>query len=53
MLLTAQEQEAVDVIRKATSSLKPEEAVERILDLFTKTAGNRDFVEKVIKERLL
>ena len=53
LLLTAQEQEAVDVIRKATSSLKPEEAVERILDLFTKTAGNRDFVEKVIKERLL
>ena len=53
LLLTAQEQEAVDVIRKATSSLKPEEAVERILDLFTKTASNRDFVEKVIKERLL
>ena len=52
LLLTAQEQEAVDIIRKATSSLRPEDAIEKILDLFTRTASNEEFVEKVIKEKL-
>ncbi len=34
LLLTKEEAEAVDIIRKATNSLKPDEAVEKILDLF-------------------
>ena len=37
LLLNRQEAEAVDIVRKATNSLKPDEAVERILDLFSKT----------------
>ncbi len=45
LLLTSEESEAVDIIRKATNTLKPEEAVEKILDLFTKTRNNREFVE--------
>ena len=51
LLLTKEEAEAVDIIRKATNSLKPDEAVEKILDLFSKTRNNREFVEKVKKIR--
>ena len=46
---TKEEAEAVDIIRKATNSLKPDEAVEKILDLFAKTRNNREFVEMVKK----
>lgn len=45
LLLTREESEAVDLIRKATNTLKPEDAVEKILDLFTRTRTNREFVE--------
>ena len=51
LLLTKEEAEAVDIIRKATNSLKPDEAVEKILDLFAKTINNREFVEMVKKIR--
>jgi Transcription termination factor len=51
LLLTKEEAEAVDIIRKATNSLKPDEAVEKILDLFSKTRNNREFVEMVTKIR--
>lgn len=53
LLLTPIEQEAVDIIRKATSSLKPEEAVEKILDLFSRTASNAEFVDRIIRDKLL
>ena len=46
-----EEAEAVDIIRKAINSLKPDEAVEKILDLFSKTRNNREFVEMVKKIR--
>ncbi len=52
LLLTKEEAEAVDIIRKATNSLKPDEAVEKILDLFAKTRNNREFVEMVKKIRV-
>lgn len=51
LLLTKEEAEAVDIIRKATNSLKPDEAVEKILDLFAKTRNNWEFVEMVKKIR--
>ena len=40
-----EEAEAVDLIRKATNTLKAEDAVEKILDLFTRTRTNREFVD--------
>lgn len=52
LLLNRQEAEAVDIVRKATNSLKPDEAVERILDLFSKTRNNYEFCEMVKKIRL-
>jgi transcription termination factor Rho len=51
LLLTAEEQEAVDNIRKATNSMKPEESVEKILDLFAKTKTNSEFVANAKKMR--
>lgn len=51
LLLTREEAEAVDVIRKATNTLKPEDAVEKILDLFAKTKNNREFVDMSKKMR--
>lgn len=51
LLLTRDEQEAVDAVRKATNTLKPEDAVERILDLFARTKTNREFVESSKKMR--
>ena len=51
LLLNREEAEAVDIIRKATNTLKPEESVEKVLDLFTKTRNNREFVEMAKKVR--
>lgn len=52
LLLNPLESEAVDIIHKATNTLKPEESVERILDLFARTKNNREFVDMVKKVRL-
>lgn len=51
LLLTKEEAEAVDIIRRATNTMKPEESVEKILDLFSKTRNNREFVENAKKIR--
>ena len=51
LLLTQEESEAVDIIHKATNTQKPEESVERILDLFAKTRNNQEFVDIARKRR--
>ena len=51
LLLSREEAECVDTIRRATNSLKPEDAVEKILDLFARTRNNREFVEMSKKMR--
>lgn len=51
LLLDKKELEAVDIMRKALNSLKTDEAAERILDLFTKTRNNDEFVKTIIKNR--
>ena len=45
LLLSSAEAEAVDIVHKATNTQKPEDSVERILDLFAKTKNNTEFVE--------
>ena len=52
LLLSRDEAEAVDIVRKSTNSLKPEDSVERILDLFAQTRSNREFVEVAKKRRM-
>ena len=49
LLLNAQELEGMNIMRKALNGMKPEEAVERILDLFVKTKNNKEFVEMIKK----
>ena len=53
LLLTREEAEAADIIHKATNTLKPDESVERILDLFAKTRNNREFGEMIKKIHLV
>lgn len=52
LLLTAQEQEAMEVIRKATSGMRADEAVEQIIDMFARTRDNMEFVQQVKRMRL-
>ncbi|MCR5510883.1 MAG: transcription termination factor Rho [Lachnospiraceae bacterium] len=52
LLLSGEEIEAINIIRKAFNALKPEEAADQILDLFSKTRSNSEFVQMVIKRRI-
>ena len=51
LLLSKDELEAVDIMRKALNGLKTDEAAERILDLFVRTKDNEEFVQTVRKNR--
>ena len=52
LLFTPQEQEAMDIMRKALNGLKSEEAVDNILNMFAHTKTNEEFVQTVKKTRL-
>ena len=52
LLLTREEQEAVYSMRKALTGMRPEEAVENILNMFAKTADNKEFVDMVLKSKI-
>ena len=52
LLFKPQEQEAMDIMRKAFNGLKAEEAVDNILNLFAHTKTNEEFVQTVKKTRL-
>ena len=49
LLLSPEEQEAISMMRKALNGLKPDEAVDKILDIFSKTKNNVEFVQMVKK----
>lgn len=53
LLLDQEELEAVYLMRKATNGMKPDESVERILDMFVRTKNNGEFVQMVKKTKLL
>lgn len=53
LLLTQEEQEAVYSMRKAFNGMKPDEAVDNILNMFARTNDNQEFVQLVKKTRLL
>ena len=50
LLLSDKEQQAMAILRKGLNGLKPDETVERILDMFSKTKTNRDFCEYVSRK---
>lgn len=51
LLLTKEELDAVNIMRKALNGMKSEEAVDRILDLYAQTKDNKEFVSTVIKRK--
>ena len=53
LLLTPDEQEAVYNMRRALNSLKAEDAVEQILNMFSRTKNNEEFVQTVKKQKFL
>ena len=52
LLLNREEMEAIDAIRKTLNAMKPEDAVDKLIDLFSRTRSNREFVDMVKKIRL-
>lgn len=53
LLLTNEEQEAVYIMRRALlNGLKKDEAVEKIIDLFSKTKNNNEFIAMLKKIKL-
>ena len=53
LLLSKEEQEAVYTMRKALNGMKPEEAVDNILNMFARTTNNQEFIEMVKKNKFL
>lgn len=53
LLFKPEEQEAMDIMRKAFNGLKADEAVDNILNMFAHTRDNEEFVQTVKKTRFL
>ena len=51
LLLTPDELEAINMLRRAFNGVKSEEAVNQVLDLFSKTRTNGEFVNIVKKQK--
>jgi transcription termination factor Rho len=52
LLLTHEELEAINVMRKALNSMKADEAADKILDTFARTRNNEEFVVNVKRQRI-
>jgi len=53
LLLGKDELEAINIMRKALNGLKPDEATDRILDMFARTRSNVEFVNLVKRNRFI
>ncbi len=53
LLLTREEREAMDIMRKGLNGMRKDEAVESILNMFAHTKTNRDYLQMVIRKRVL
>lgn len=53
LLLSPDELEAINVIRKALNGMKADEAVEKILDMFARTKTNFEFVNMIKKMKFI
>ncbi|MCI9416704.1 MAG: transcription termination factor Rho, partial [Eubacterium sp.] len=51
LLLDQEEQEAVEIMRKAFNGSKSEDAVESVLNMFARTRNNREYIQMVKKTR--
>lgn len=53
LLLRKDEQEAMEIVRRAINGMRPDEAVERVIEMFVKTKDNREFIDRVKKMRMI
>lgn len=53
LLLTKEEQEAVDSMRRALNGMRAEEAVDNILNMFSRTKTNKELVQMVKKTKII
>lgn len=53
LLLTKEESEAVDIMRRAVNGMKADEAVDNILNMFDRTKTNAEFVQMVKKMKFI
>ncbi len=53
LLLDREEQEAVDIMRRALNGMKSDEAVENILNMFVHTRDNRELVTRVRRQKFI
>ena len=53
LLLDPEEQEAVDIMRKAINGMRKDDAVENILNMFARTKNNREYINMVKKNRIV
>ncbi len=53
LLLNREEQEAVEIMRRAINGMRADEAVESILNLFVRTNSNREFCQMIKKTKLI
>ena len=53
LLLSLEEQEAVDTMRRALNGLRAEEAVDNILNMFSRTKNNAELMQLVKKTKII
>ena len=53
LLLSSEELEAVDHMRKALNGMRSDEAVENILNMFSRTRSNKELIQMVKKTKLI
>ena len=53
LLLSREEQEAVDTMRRALNGMRADEAVENILNMFARTRNNQEYINMVKKTRIV
>ena len=53
LLLSSEELEAINIMRKALNGMKADDATDRILDCFSKTRSNNDFVQMVKRNKFI
>ena len=53
LLLSREEQDAVDSMRRALNGMKTDEAVENILNMFVRTRNNQEFIQMIKKQKIV
>lgn len=53
LLLSKEEQEAVESMRRALNGMRPEEAVDNILNMFSRTRNNEELIQMVKKTKFI